>query len=132
MGVLVNCLRLIQNGVNTNKEFIFINKNKLLFRLLDFLVLEGFINSYTIFNQHIKIYLKYMANGTPVCSKFTIISKVSRRVYLKMQQQYLKSSLTLYFVLTNSGYRIYTNQKRVCKQIISLNSISGQFFCLAI
>jgi ribosomal protein S8 len=127
MKIFLTCLHQIQNGIKIKKEYIFVKKNKNLFLFLDLLVREGFIHSYVVISEKIKIFLKYKINGQPIIGKIKFVSVVSRLIFLKQQQQQYNSSASVCILSTSSGYRVYTVKQKLNLKIIGN---SGKIMCV--
>jgi ribosomal protein S8 len=127
MKIFLTCLHQIQTGIKIKKEYIFVKKNKNLFLFLDLLVREGFIQSYVIIEEKIKIFLKYKINGQPLIGKIKFVSTVSRLIFLKQQQQQYNSAASSCVLSTAYGYRLYTVKQKLN---LKISGNSGKIMCV--
>lgn len=71
---------MLNVGIIRKVRFIKILKLNIYLRLLRILYLQGIIRAFIIRNDEILVYFKYI-RGRNLCSKISIISKPSKRIY---------------------------------------------------
>lgn len=89
------------------KLFFTIKKNKKLLKLIDFLYKQGFILKYEIIKDFYKVFLKYNDIGKQIFSKFILISKTQRKIFInknQLLQIMQKNPLHLYILKSIYGY----------------------------
>ncbi|XBT18634.1 MAG: 30S ribosomal protein S8 [Candidatus Shikimatogenerans sp. Tcar] len=114
----------IKNAICIKKKYIYFNYIKYIIKILFVLKKEGYIynfviiNNYFFFKRKIKIYLKYV-NNISVINKIKLISKPSRRVYIK--------SINIPIIKNNYGISILTTSKGILTNKNSiLHKIGGE------
>lgn len=117
----------VKNSSYTKIESVLVIKSKKIIKILDILLLEGFIRGYSLNSEDknkIKVLLKYSPSSRPSIRDIKIISKSGKRVYSSV----------------NSLWRIQSNLVGKCiilstsKGIMSLNmalkkNVGGELLC---
>jgi small subunit ribosomal protein S8 len=84
--LIADQLTVIRNAVRVGKKTVIIKKSGILEGIIEIVKKEGFIENYRVIDDNrqgqIKIYLKYLEDGTPVMEALKRISKPGRRQYL--------------------------------------------------
>ena len=122
---LWNLYTRLRNGQIANKIKILQPRNKLCEQVLNLLWQEGYILGYKISDTNFKmfeIFLKYHED-TPAIKQIKVISKPSKRVYLKSKDLWkINDELQLMIVSTTQG--ILTGKE--CKKL----NLGGEVFCI--
>ena len=110
---LWNMFASIQNGQIAKRDYIYHTRKKICESFLKILWNEGFILSYTIEFNQLKIFLKYN-NGKPVIKSIKTISKPSRRIYYSAKQLWkIDSSKSFIIISTNKGLKSLSECKKL-------------------
>jgi len=84
--LIADQLTVIRNAIMVGKKDVIIKKSGTMEEILRIIKREGFIENYKIIDDNrqgkVKIYLKYMDDGTPVMEKLVRVSKPGRRQYV--------------------------------------------------
>jgi len=84
--LIADQLTVIRNAIMVGKKDVIIKKSGTMEEILRIIKREGFIENYKIIDDNrqgkVKIYLKYMDDGTPVMEKLVRVSKQGRRQYV--------------------------------------------------
>ena len=118
----------IKNGYSLKLEEVLVLRSKLVVKVLDILLLEGFIRGYSFnvkdFNK-IKVLLKYSASGKKAIREIKGVSGSSRRLYVSVDvlwSFYSESDTTCLILSTSKGVIDL-------KTALKLN-IGGELLCL--
>lgn len=118
----------IKNGYSLKLEEVLVLRSKLVVKVLDILLLEGFIRGYSFnvkdFNK-IKVLLKYSASGKKAIREIKGVSGSSRRLYASVDvlwSFYSESDTTCLILSTSKGVIDL-------KTALKLN-IGGELLCL--
>jgi len=88
--LIADQLTVIRNAVRVGKKTVIIKKSGILEEIIAIVKKEGFIENYRVIDDNrqgqIKIYLKYLEDGTPVMEALKRISKPGRRQYLPAEK----------------------------------------------
>lgn len=88
--LIADQLTVIRNAVRSGKKEVIIKRSGLIEKVIDIIKREGFIENYQVIEDKkqgkIKIYLKYLDNGTPVMTTLLRVSKPGRREYIPARQ----------------------------------------------
>jgi len=73
----------LKNALQSHKQFIIFRKNSLVLKFLKLLFFEGFISEIVEINsgKFLKIYLKYLPNGSPIIKKLKLLSTPGKPIY---------------------------------------------------
>ncbi|XBT18557.1 MAG: uS8 family ribosomal protein [Candidatus Shikimatogenerans sp. Tder] len=111
----------IKNAINIKNKYIFFPYIKYIIKILFILKKEGYIYNFIIINniffykRKIKIYLKYI-NNISVINKIKLISKSSRRVYVKYKNiPIIKNNYGISILSTSKD--ILTNKNSILYKI---------------
>lgn len=103
----------IKNGQISRRAFVIHPKKKICESFLKILWTEGFILGYSIENEKIKIFLKYV-NGRPAINSLNLISTPSRRIYYSVKQIWKIDSCQYFIILsTNKGLKSILECKKL-------------------
>ncbi|MFH1394535.1 MAG: 30S ribosomal protein S8 [Candidatus Omnitrophota bacterium] len=84
--LIADQLTVIRNAIRIGKKTVIIKKSGIIEGIVDIIKREGFIDNYKVIEDdkqgQIKIYLKYLDDGTPVMEELKRISKSGRREYI--------------------------------------------------
>jgi small subunit ribosomal protein S8 len=109
MNRISDSLSAIKNALSTKKTEVVIYGNSVMKNVCEILKKEGYIKNYEIIDPlktQIKVELKYLdeKRKKPVLSTIKIISKPSRRIYVKSQDiKPVMSGLGMGIISTNQG-----------------------------
>ena len=109
MNRISDSLSAIKNALSTKKTEVVIYGNSVVKNVCEILKKEGYIKNYEIIDPlktQIKVELKYLdeKRKKPVLSTIKIISKPSRRIYVKSQDiKPVMSGLGMGIISTNQG-----------------------------
>lgn len=125
MDPIANLLTTIKNAQAVKKQTVTVPFSNLKFELLEILKREGYIENYKKKGRppkrRIIINLEYH-NNEPVIHGVKLISKPSRRIYLKRKKLYLpKSGYGLLILSTSKGLMSSKEAKR--------NNLGGEIIC---
>lgn len=110
---LPNMLATIKNGQLSKRSFVICQKKKICEALLKILWSEGFILGYSIENQKLKIFLKYV-NSTPAINTLSLISTPSKKIYYSVKQIWkIKSANHFIIFSTNQGLKSINDCKKL-------------------
>jgi small subunit ribosomal protein S8 len=101
-------LTTIRNGQISHKLFVLHYKSKILTKILNVLLKEGFIVGYsTVTHKNtvfLKIFLKYSETGLPLIKQIIRVSKPGQRLHFKISDlKEFKNSLGIYILSTTKG-----------------------------
>lgn len=103
----------IKNGQISRRAFVIHPRKKICESFLKILWTEGFIVGYSIEDNKIKIFLKYV-NGRPAINSLNLISRPGRRIYYSLKQIWkIDSSQCFIIVSTNQGLKNIVNCKKL-------------------
>lgn len=111
--LIIKFLIQLKNTAAINKEFFLIPFNKMILQILECLYKEGFIQSFVVLNNYIKIFLRYYFNKN-VFKNLKLISIPSRLIFI--QYNNLVKILNRYrFILisTSKGIKTFEECKRL-------------------
>lgn len=120
-----NCLTIIRNGINVQKEDVDIPASKMVERILDILKTDGYIEDFRKMQDNVqgsfKVYLKYDGRESSITG-LKRISKPGLRVYSSKQE--------LPRVLNGLGIAVISTSKGVVsnKEARKLN-VGGEVLC---
>ena len=84
--LIADQLTVIRNAIRVEKKTVIIKKSSILESILEIAKKEQFIENYQVIDDNkqgqIKVYLKYLDDGTPVMEGLKRISKPGRREYV--------------------------------------------------
>ena len=84
--LIADQLTAIRNAIAVGKDTVIIKKSKVLEGILEIIKKEGFIANYKVMEDNkqgmIKVYLKYLDDGTPVMGALERVSKPGLREYV--------------------------------------------------
>jgi small subunit ribosomal protein S8 len=109
MNRISDSLSAIKNALSTKKTEVVIYGNSVMKNVCEILKKEGYIKNYEIIDPlktQIKVELQYLdeKRKNPVLSTIKIISKPSRRIYVKSQDiKPVMSGLGMGIISTNQG-----------------------------
>lgn len=111
----------IKNAILLKKKYIYFLYIKYIIKILFILKNEGYIYNFFIINnkihykRQIKIYIKYL-NKKPAINKIKLISKSSRRIYVKYKNiPIIKNNYGISVLSTSKG--ILVNKKAIFYKI---------------
>ena len=103
----------IKNGSLSKRSFILCRKKKTCADFLKILWSEGYILGYSVENDKLKIYLKYV-NNVPAIKSLNTISKPGRRIYLKVKQIWkIDSNKNFIIFSTSKGFKTIVDCKKL-------------------
>ena len=110
---LWNMFANIKNGQISKRAFVIQPKKKICESFLKILWTEGFILGYSIENEKIKIFLKYV-NGRPAINSLNLISRPSRKVYYSVKQIWkIDSQKSFVIFSTSQGFKTIKDCKKL-------------------
>jgi small subunit ribosomal protein S8 len=110
---LFNMFANIKNGQLAKRNFIYQARKNICEAFLKILWDEGFILSYQIDSNKLKIFLKYK-NKKPVINNIKLISKPSKRIYWSLNQIWkIDSSKNFIVFSTNKGLKSIVDCKKL-------------------
>ncbi len=132
---LLNLSAIINQGILTKKQWVFVPVSRKLNVILNFLQRLGFIGEFIIITshnpkskirkRHYKISILYNIIGEPVLSCIYPISKPSRRIYVSVAQlQRIRKTTVVLLISTNAG--ILTHIEALQRRL------GGELYCLVI
>ncbi|MFC1480596.1 30S ribosomal protein S8 [Candidatus Omnitrophota bacterium] len=84
--LIADQLTVIRNAIRVGKKTVIVKKSGILEGIIRIVKDEGFIENYRVIEDNkqgqIKIYLKYLEDGTPVMGALKRVSKSGRREYV--------------------------------------------------
>jgi len=84
--LIADQLTVIRNAVRVGKKSVILKRSGIIERIMAIIKKEGFIENYKAIEDtkqgEIKVYLKYLDDGTPVMEQLKRISKSGRRQYI--------------------------------------------------
>ncbi len=84
--LIADQLTVIRNGIRVGKKTVIIKRSGSLEGIMEIIKNEGFIENYRVIEDNkqgqIKVYLKYLDDGTPVMEELKRVSKSGRREYV--------------------------------------------------
>jgi small subunit ribosomal protein S8 len=117
----------IKNSSRSRVENVLIIKSKKVIKVLDILLLEGFIKGFsfdTLDKNKMKVTLKYSNNGDPIVKTIKAISKSGKRVYSSVSSLW---SVQSHF---SDGCVILSTSKGVMSLNQALkNNLGGELLC---
>jgi len=111
--LIIKFLIQLKNTAAINKEFFIISFNKMILQLLDCLYKEGFIQSFIVINDYIKIFLRYYFNKN-VFKNLKLISIPSHLIFIQYNNL-VKISNRYRFILISTSKGIKTFEE--CKKL---------------
>ena len=119
-------LTVIRNAIKVGKKTVTVKRSRMIEGILDIVKKEGFIGNYKVIEDNkqgqIKVYLKYLDDGTPVLEGLKKISKPGRREYLPAKK--IKS------VMGGVGISIVsTSQGLLTDEEAREKEIGGELIC---
>jgi small subunit ribosomal protein S8 len=88
--LIADQLTVIRNAIGIGKKTVTIKRSGIIEGIVDIIKREGFIENYRVIEDtkqgQIKIYLKYLDDGTPIMEGLKRISKPGRRAYAPTKQ----------------------------------------------
>jgi len=118
----------IKNGYNLRLKSVLVLKSKLVVRVLDVLLLEGFIRGYTFNTKEtnkIKVLLKYDLNGVGSIKDIKGISSSGRSVYVKVEGLWNIYSQSSFFCIILSTSKGVISLKKALEK-----NIGGELLCI--
>ncbi|XBT18312.1 MAG: 30S ribosomal protein S8 [Candidatus Shikimatogenerans sp. Tduv] len=122
---LIYFLNKIKIAIKIKKKYIYFTYIKYLIRILFILKKEGYIYNFLIIKNNnialrkIKIYLKYL-NNESVINSIKVISKPSRRIYVKYKN--------IPIIKNNYGISILSTSKGILSNKNSIyNKVGGEY-----
>jgi len=109
---LINSFYILKSACDSNKEFALLSNTKLILNLIKILYNEGYISSYVIFQNKIKVYFKY-DTGSNVLTSIECISFPSKLTfwsYSQLRKICSRNSSNTY-IISNSYEGITTSSK---------------------
>ena len=111
--LLANMFATIKNGQLSKRSFVICQKKKICESFLKVLWSEGFILGYSVENDKLKIFLKYV-NSNPTINTLNFISKPGKKVYYSIKQIWkIKSNEQFIIFSTNKGLKSITDCKKL-------------------
>jgi len=84
--LIADQLTVIRNAIRVSKKTVIIKRSGVLEEILRIIKREGFIENYVVIEDNkqgqIKVYLKYLDDGTPVMENLKRVSTPGRRKYV--------------------------------------------------
>jgi len=104
MGIkTVQLLLKLRNAAIIKKKFIFVDKNKFTFNIILFLYKQGYLQSYIITHNSIKVYIRYVYNFSFI-QNIRLVSNSSRKFFFKYHSLcYLNNKMRMFCFSTSSG-----------------------------
>lgn len=127
MNRISDSLSAIKNALSTKKTEVIIYGNSMVKNICEILKKEGYIKNYEIIDPlktQIKVELKYLdeKRKKPVLSTIKIISKPSRRIYVKSQDiKPVVSGLGIGIISTSKGVMTTYQAKK--------SKLGGELIC---
>lgn len=105
--LIADQLTVIRNAIQVGKKDVIVKRSGTLEGIIEIAKREGFIENYKVIEDNkqgkIKVYLKYLDDGTPVMENLKKISKSGRRTYI--------SAKDVTSVMGGVGMAIYSTSK---------------------
>jgi small subunit ribosomal protein S8 len=105
--LIADQLTVIRNAIQVGKKDVIVKRSGTLEGIIEIAKREGFIENYKVIEDNkqgkIKVYLKYLDDGTPVMENLKKISKSGRRTYI--------SAKDVASVMGGVGMAIYSTSK---------------------
>jgi small subunit ribosomal protein S8 len=124
--LIADQLTVIRNALMAGKKTVIIKRSGLLESIIEIVKKEGFIENFKVIEDNkqgmIKVYLKYLDDGTPVIENLKRISKPGRRQYV--------SADDIKGVMGGVGIAIYsTNKGLLTDKDAKDQGIGGELIC---
>ena len=120
---IIDLLIRIKNGQIAKKKQIFCQKTNKNENLLKLLELEGYISTFWIEKNQLKIALKY-TYSEPVVSNIILYSKPSKKIYITFNR--LKKLIKLNKIRT---IFLHTNKGIITNKLALKSKIGGELIC---
>lgn len=119
---IADTLTRLKNSVERKKEVSLISDNKMNRYILDILVKEGFIESYSEVEGGIEVILSYNDGGEPVVMNFKKVSKPGQRIYV--------GSNDIVPVMNGRGISIISTSKGIMTGAQAKSQgVGGEYIC---
>jgi len=124
--LIADQLTVIRNAIKVGKKSVIVKRSSIIEGILEIIKKEGFIDNYKKIEDtkqgEIKVYLKYLEDGTPVMEELKRISKCGRREYVSVRK--IKS------VMGGVGISIFSTSKGLLTGEEAKNQgIGGELVC---
>ncbi len=87
--LIADQLTVIRNAIRVGKKAVIVKRSNIIEGILEIIKKEGFIDNYKNIedtkHRQIKVYLKYLDDGTPVMEELKRISKCGLREYVPVK-----------------------------------------------
>jgi len=102
--LLSDSVARIRNGYTSKLKKVYLLRSKFIIKVLDLLLKEGFIFSYSILNdKNLVVYLKYFSNGSSIINDIKLISKPSIKHYVTVKDLWvLNRNYSRVFVISTT------------------------------
>ena len=106
--LIADQLTVIRNAIRVGKKDVVIKRSGIIEGIIEIIKKEGFIDNYKVIEDNkqgrIKVYLKYLDDGTPVMEGLKRISKSGRRQYVPVKKvKNVMGGVGLSILSTNKG-----------------------------
>jgi len=124
--LIADQLTVIRNAIKVGKKSVVVKRSSVIEGILEIIKKEGFIDNYKKIEDtkqgEIKVYLKYLEDGTPVMEELKRISKCGRREYVPVRK--IKS------VMGGVGISIFSTSKGLLTGEEAINQgVGGEQIC---
>lgn len=124
--LIADQLTVIRNALRAGKKTVIIKKSGILEKIVEIIKKEGFIEDYRVIDDNkqgqIKIYLKYLDDGTPVMENLKRVSTPGLRQYMPAKK--VKN------VMGGVGVAIYSTSKGLLTDTeAEEQGIGGELVC---
>jgi len=106
--LIADQLTVIRNAIAVRKKTVIIKRSRVLEGIMEIIKKEGFIENYKVMEDKkqgmIKVYLKYLDDGTPVMEALQRISKPGLREYVPAKKvKSVMGGVGVAIISTNKG-----------------------------
>ncbi len=106
--LIADQLTVIRNAIRAGKKDVIIKKSGIIEGIMEIIKREGFIENYKVIDDNrqgqIKVYLKYLDDGSPVMEGLKRVSKSGRRQYAPAKEvKSVMGGVGLAILSTNKG-----------------------------
>jgi len=124
--LIADQLTVIRNAVRVGKKSVIVKRSNIIEGILEIIKKEGFIDNYKEIvdtkHRQIKVYLKYLDDGTPVLEELKRISKCGLREYVPVKK--IKS------VMGGVGISIFSTSKGLLTgEEAKSQGVGGELVC---
>ena len=99
----IQLLLKLKNAALVKKNFIYVDYNKFTFNIVLLLYKQGYLQSYLVLSNKIKIYIRYVYNISFI-QNIRIVSNSSRKFFFKYSSVcFLKNKMRMFYFSTSFG-----------------------------